>query len=90
MNDSTTYSYVTWNQVKSIFNPAIYVQPKLTMGAAQLDFLTMYLTLATRCFKVVAIDKDAKHLHFIAPVLICVCSLLKGVVSIAVEEDLIG
>ena len=36
--------------------------------------------------------KEAKRLHFIAPVLICVCNLLDGNddVELVVEEDLVG
>ena len=33
---------------------------------------------------------QAKRLHFIAPVLICVCILLDGDVDIVIEEDLVG
>ena len=60
------------------------------MDAAQLNFLARYLKITTKCFGVVATGKDAKRLHFIAPGLLCVCSLLKGDISIAIKEDLIG
>jgi hypothetical protein len=90
LNDSTAYSYVTWNQVKSIFNPTKFIQPRKPMDDAQLEFLSKYLSFATACLGSIGGDKEAKHLHFIAPVLICVCILLNGEVDIVVEEDLTG
>jgi hypothetical protein len=89
-NDSTAYSYVTWNQVKTVFNPTNYVQPRRNIDDAQLSFLAQYLSITTKCFGDVTTGKEAKRLHFIAPVLICVCILLDGDVDIVVEEDLVG
>jgi len=88
--DSTANSYVTWNQVKSVFNPTNYVQRRIPMDEAQLDFLEQYLSMTTKCFGDITTGKDSKRLHFIAPVLICVCILFKGDVDIVVEEDLVG
>ncbi|KAJ3194121.1 hypothetical protein HDU67_004850, partial [Dinochytrium kinnereticum] len=90
VNDSTAYSYVTWNQVKTLFNPTNYVQPRRNIDDAQLSFLAQYLSITTKCFGDVFSGKEAKRHHFIAPVLICVCILLDGDVSIGVEEDLVG
>eukprot|EP00569_Conticribra_weissflogii_P002491 CAMPEP_0171346544 /NCGR_PEP_ID=MMETSP0878-20121228/25128_1 /TAXON_ID=67004 /ORGANISM="Thalassiosira weissflogii, Strain CCMP1336" /LENGTH=351 /DNA_ID=CAMNT_0011850249 /DNA_START=41 /DNA_END=1096 /DNA_ORIENTATION=+ len=89
-NDSTAYSFVTWNQVKSVFSPETYVQPTRDMDAAQLDFLARYLSFTTGCLGPITTGKEAKRLHFIAPVLICVCILFNGDVNIAVEEELVG
>jgi hypothetical protein len=89
-NDSTAYSYVTWNQVKSVFNPTNYVQRRIPMDEAQLDFLEQYLSMTTKCFGDITTGKESKRLHFIAPVLICVCILFEGDVDIVVEEDLVG
>lgn len=89
-NDSTAYSYVTWNQVKAVFNPTYYVQQREKIDDAQLNFLAQYLSIAAKCFGDITTGKEAKRLHFIAPVLICVCILFKGDVDIVVEEDLIG
>jgi hypothetical protein len=89
-NDSTAYSYVTWNQVKTVFNPTNYVQPRRNIDDAQLSFLAQYLLITTKCFGDITTGKEAKRLHFIAPVLICVCILLDGDVDIVVEEDLVG
>jgi len=89
-NDSTAYSYVTWNQVKTVFNPTNYVQPRRNIDDAQLSFLAQYLSITTKCFGDITTGKEAKRLHFIAPVLICVCILLDGDVDIVVEEDLVG
>ncbi len=90
-NDSTAYSYVTWNQVKTVFNPTNYVQTRRDIDDAQLSFLAQYLSITTKCFGGITDGKAAKRLHFIAPVLICVCILLDGDVDIVVEEeDLVG
>jgi hypothetical protein len=89
-NDSTAYSYVTWNQVKTVFNPTKYVQPRQNIDDAQLSFLAQYLSIITKCFGGITTGKDTKRLYFIAPVLICVCNLLDGDVDIVVEEDLMG
>lgn len=56
----------------------------------QLDFLACYLSLAKKCFVFITIGNDAKHLHFIAPILICVCNFFEGDVAITVKEDLVG
>jgi hypothetical protein len=89
-NDSTAYSYVSWNQVKTVFNPTNYVQPRRNIDDAHLSFLAQYLSIATKCFGDITTGKEAKRLHFIAPILICVCILLDGDVDIVVEEDLVG
>jgi hypothetical protein len=89
-NDSTAYSYVSWNQVKTVFNPTNYVQPRRNIDDAHLSFLAQYLLITTKCFGDITTGKEAKRLHFIAPVLICVCILLDGDVDIVVEEDLVG
>jgi hypothetical protein len=89
--DSTSYSSITWNQVKSIFDPVSYVQSQRAMDDAQLDFLAKYLLCTTKCFGAISTGKEAKRLHFIAPVFVCVCILLGGDdVGIAVEEDFTG
>jgi hypothetical protein len=87
---STSYSYVTWSQVESVFAPLNYVQAKRAMDDTQLDFLEKYLSFTTKCFGAITTGKEAKRLHFIAPILVCVCFLLKGDVKIVAEEDLVG
>ena len=90
-NESTSYSSITWNQVKSIFDPTPYVQSQRDMDDVQLDFLAKYLSCTTKCFGAISTGKEAKRLHFIAPVFVCVCILLEGDdVGIAVEEDFPG
>jgi hypothetical protein len=89
-NGSTAYSYVTWRQVESVFAPSKYVQPQRHMDDAQLNFLARYLSFTSKCFGDIATGREAKRLHFIAPVLVCVCFLLQGDVKIVAEEDLAG
>jgi hypothetical protein len=73
-----------------VFNPTNYVQPRLNVDDAQLKYLSQYLSMTTKCFGDITTGKEAKRLHFIAPVLICVCILFNGDVDIVVEEDLGG
>ncbi len=89
-NDSTAYSYLTWNQVEPIFHPTNNIQPQRAMDDVQLEFLAKYLSFATKSFGSISSGKEAKRLHFIAPILVCVCTLFEGDVIIAVEEDLPG
>ena len=88
--DSTASSCVTWNQVKHVFNKTKYVQPRRSIDDAPLSFLAEYLSITTKCFRVITTGNDSKRLHFIAPILMCVCNLLEGDASIVVEEDLVG
>jgi hypothetical protein len=60
------------------------------MDDVQLEFLAKYLSFATKSFGSISSGKEAKRLHFIAPILVCVCTLFEGDVIIAVEEDLPG
>ncbi len=89
-NGSTSYSSATWGQVQTVFSPQKYVQPQRAVDDAQLDFLAQYLSYTTKCFGSITTGKEAKRLHFIAPVLVCVCFLLGGDVEIVAEEDLVG
>jgi hypothetical protein len=89
-NDSTAYSYVSWNDFKPVFSPVHYVQERKVVDNVHLDFVAKYLCYTTKCFGDVATGREAKRLHFIAPVLIGVCVLFDGDVEIVVEEDLVG
>jgi hypothetical protein len=60
------------------------------MDDAQLDFLTKYLSYTTKCFGSIVDGKEAKRLHYIAPILVCVCFLFNEYVEIVAEEDLTG
>ena len=87
-NDSS--GYIEWHHVKSVFNLTKYVQSRRSIDNVQLDFLARYLSYTTKCFGDITTGKDAKRLHFIAPILICVCSLFNGDVDIVAEDELVG
>jgi hypothetical protein len=89
-NDSKPYSFITWNQVRTVFEPTHYVQQRRNIDETQLSFLAQYLSIITRCFGDISTGGDAKRLYFIAPVLFCVCIHLNGEVDIVVEEHLVG
>jgi hypothetical protein len=76
-----------WNQV---FDPKNYVQPRHNIDDAQLSFTAQYLSITTKCFQDITTENDAKRLHFIAPILNCVCILLNGDVEIVVEEEMVA
>jgi hypothetical protein len=88
--DSTAYSNITWNQVESLFNPLNDLLPRRAIDNAPLNFLAQYLSITTKCFGGISSGKEAQRLHFIAPILICVCNLFNGDVNIVVEENLVG
>jgi hypothetical protein len=48
-----------------------------------------YLSITTKCIEDAGGNKP-KSLHFLAPILICVCSLFDRDVDIVVKENLVG
>jgi hypothetical protein len=88
--DSTAYSYVTWTDVNLVFNPVAYEQKRQNIDDDKLSFLAKYISMTTKVFGKISTGKEAKRLHFIAPILICVCALFDGQVGIVAEEDLVG
>ncbi|KAI9330820.1 hypothetical protein BDR26DRAFT_870938 [Obelidium mucronatum] len=87
---SVGYSYVTWNDVKSVFKTSPLILPVEPLPNDAFELLAKYLTMATRCFGPFTTGKEAQRLHFIAPILICVSNLFNGDVTIEVEEDMDG
>ena len=78
--------------LKEIFNVEMksYYEPVLTIPDETFSFLSKYLTLVMKCYGLTLISgNEAKRLHLIAPVIMCVVSLLPDVV-VQVEEDLNG
>ena len=88
--DSTGYSFVSWDQVGSIFKLEKYVQPQREIDKVHLNFLVQYLSFTTKCFGDITTGTEAKRLHFIAPILICVCFLFDGDVDIVAEKHMFG
>ena len=88
--DSTAYSNVTWSEVKDVFNLVDFEQERPRIKESHLAFFSKYLSMTTKVFGKLTTGKEAKRLHFIAPILICVCFLLDGKVGIVAEEDLNG
>jgi hypothetical protein len=88
--NTAAYSSISWNQVASVFSLTRYVQPRKDMDDAMLDFLNKYILFVTKSFDCITTGKESKRLHFIAPVLICVCRLFDGDVEFVVEEELRG
>jgi hypothetical protein len=82
------YSKIPWEDVKYLFNPINYVQERREISASRLESLSDYLSLATKGLKGYS-GNEAKLLHFIAPVLIYVCTLFDDI-EIVVEENLNG
>lgn len=89
LTNSTEYCYVNWDQVGPILRTSVYEQPMRAVGDDCLTLLSQYLARASQCFGDVLEGKEAKRLHFIGPILVCVCSLIDDV-EILVEEDLRG
>jgi hypothetical protein len=88
--DSIGYSNISWKEVKDLLAPTSYIQEQKEIPEDSLDFLYKYISAVTVTFGSILTGKEAKRLHFIAPVLICVSYLFNGDVQISAEEDLEG
>ncbi|KAI8833953.1 hypothetical protein BJ741DRAFT_610609 [Chytriomyces cf. hyalinus JEL632] len=88
--ESEGYSYVTWSQVKDIFKLMSYLQTVKEIPEDTANLLFNHLSVLTKCFGPITTGGDPQRLHFIAPILIYVCSLFNGDATILVEEDLAG
>lgn len=87
------YSYANWEQVKEYFPVSVG-----NVGTASgdgipehlLNALHNYLSCTTVCFGSISEGHEAKRFHFIAPIVIIVCSFFEGKIQILVEEDIEG
>lgn len=89
---SLGYSYATWEQVREYFpitqgNVSDIVDD---LPSPSLNALHQYLSFATSCFGSITEGREAKRVHFIAPVIIIVCAFFNGDIQILAEEDISG
>ena len=89
---SLGYSYATWEQVKTHFPIArgSVGQTIDELPQSLLNALHNYLSFATLCFGQISEGREAKRVHFIAPIIIIVCAHFNGDVEILAEEDVDG
>jgi hypothetical protein len=87
----TAYSAVQWNDIEEVYAPSriFYHQPKISLDDEKLVIVYKYMELASKCFGDITTGKEAKRLHFIAPILVLVCSHFDDV-EILVEHDVNG
>jgi hypothetical protein len=90
-SDTVPFSAVTWSDVGDIFEEYITpfsldVKPILPRD---LEILHNCLSSVQKCFGYPSTGNEAKRLYFIAPILVCVCLVLKDV-QIQVEENMRG
>jgi len=87
----TSYSNVGWKDVQEVFNKYIvsYVQLSKSVPMDDLDVLYGCVRSVRKTFGSPTAGNEAKRLYFIAPILVCVCLLLKDV-EIEVEESMKG
>jgi hypothetical protein len=78
-----------WNQVQPLFNLKLYVQSENQIDETKLEHLANHLSYTTKVFGSVDTGQNVKRLYFIAPILICVCSLY-GDTELLVDKDLTG
>ena len=86
-SDTASFSAVTWDDVVGIFEQhttpiSLDVKP---IQQQDLEVLCDCLWSVQKCFGSPSAGNEAKRLYFIAPILVCVCLLLKDV-TIQVEE----
>ncbi|KAG2781318.1 hypothetical protein PC129_g20162 [Phytophthora cactorum] len=87
---STGYSYVRWSEVKSVLDYERYKQERKPIPDHTCDFLVKYLKYASDAMNgYTDASREAKRYHFIAPVLIMLCSLFVDV-KLEVEESVDG
>ena len=89
---SPPYSKTTWDAVREIFDAEIklYNEPVIPIPQETFSLLSTYLTLVMKCYgQTLLSGNEAKRLHLIAPVIMCVVSLIPDVI-VKVEEDLNG
>ncbi|KAG3123430.1 hypothetical protein PI124_g23716 [Phytophthora idaei] len=87
---STAYSYVKWSEVKGVLDYERYRQERKPIPEDKFKFLCDYLVYASEAMNgYVDAPKEAKRYHFIAPVLIMLCSLFVDV-KLEVEETVDG
>ena len=55
-----------------------------------LSALHMYLCFASACFGSITEGNESKRVHFIAPIIIIVCSFFRGDIKILTEEQING
>jgi hypothetical protein len=85
---SVGYSYATWEQVKDFFPivvGAIAAAPVAGISEDLLAALHKYLYCATVC-----IGSISQRVHFIAPIIITVCSHFGGQMQILADEEIEG
>ncbi|KAG2765830.1 hypothetical protein PC129_g22197 [Phytophthora cactorum] len=87
---STGYSYVSFSDVDRVMRARRYEQSSKVIEIEKIDVLHAYLLLLTKAFGEIVTGKEAKRLHFIVPILACVCGLFDGEVRILAEETVIG
>ena len=87
------YSYVNWKQVKAYFPTELGVVGEAVrdeLPAALLTALHQYLSIASVCFGSISEGHEPQCVHFIAPIIIIVCSHFRGDVQILAEEEIEG
>lgn len=90
---STGYSYVSWSEVERFFplvDGVLGSTGSDELPEDKLSALHQYLGFATTSLRGLVGGKEAKRVHFIAPVLIMVCAHFMGDVHILIEEDVEG
>lgn len=89
-DDLRKLSKKTWRSIENVFQLKSYSQPKGDIDERHLEFFKTYLNHATMCFKGVIGGSDSGRHHLITSILVCVCSLFNGDVTLIMGEDLIG
>ena len=90
-SDTVPFSAVTWYDVGNIFVEYItpFSLPVKPILPRDLEVLHNCLSSVQKCFGNPFTGNEAKRLYFIAPILVCVCLVLKDV-QIQVEENMRG
>ncbi|KAL4114149.1 hypothetical protein PRIC2_014829 [Phytophthora ramorum] len=83
------YSFVRWSEVKSVLDYERYIQERKPIPDHAFDFLIKYLKCDAEAMNGYTDASEDIFDHFIAPVLIMLCSLFVDV-KLEVEESVDG
>lgn len=90
--NSVAFANVTWQEVSSILRPTEtnFLTP-MEIPEAAFKILSDYTSFAAMSFELnVHESEDEQRLHFVAPILLCVCNLFKGEVKISADVSVSG
>ncbi|KAF4039436.1 putative PNT domain-containing protein [Phytophthora infestans] len=83
-------SFISFEDCEKIMGTSCYKQPSKAIADDKIDVLYAYLLIAIRPFEWMLTGKDTNRLHFILPVLACVCEHFDDEARIHTDKTVVG